>query len=216
MQLRILKRWTRAGVNKFLEINLIQFHESTEVLVIGGHGPILKFIEKYPFRITTLDINPNHKPDFVYDLADKKLLINFEENKFDLIIAMEVLEHIPDYLQALKNISKILKKNGVLLGSTPWIIPMHDIPNDFHRFTYFEILRVLRNQNFESIKIHSRGNFFDALIAMCLRGLFEPTLSAKILSFLLGPFSLILPRPKLHENPSTACIGYVFSATMPR
>ncbi|MEK7472801.1 MAG: class I SAM-dependent methyltransferase [Patescibacteria group bacterium] len=40
--------------------------------------------------------------------------------KYDFIVAFEVLEHLKDPENALKNIKKMLNKNGVLIFSTPY------------------------------------------------------------------------------------------------
>lgn len=41
------------------------------------------------------------------------------ENKFDYVVVGELLEHLPNPFNALLNIRKSLKKNGILLGTTP-------------------------------------------------------------------------------------------------
>lgn len=41
------------------------------------------------------------------------------ENKFDYVVIGELLEHLPNPFNALLNIRKSLKTNGILLGTTP-------------------------------------------------------------------------------------------------
>jgi SAM-dependent methyltransferase len=48
--------------------------------------------------------------------------ISFENDQFDFVISLEVLEHIPNYKQALKEIFRILKKNGNFILSIPFIL----------------------------------------------------------------------------------------------
>ena len=75
------------------------------------------------------------KHDELYEIAKKKLsdkghenriikggvekLIDFEENSIDLVILMGVFQYLSpeDYEEILKNINKILKKRGDLIGS---------------------------------------------------------------------------------------------------
>lgn len=40
--------------------------------------------------------------------------------KYDYVVAFEVLEHLKDPVKALKNIKKLLNKNGILIFSTPF------------------------------------------------------------------------------------------------
>lgn len=46
--------------------------------------------------------------------------LSFNDEQFDFIISLEVLEHIPDYLKALKECFRVLKKNGKILLTFPF------------------------------------------------------------------------------------------------
>ncbi len=211
LQIR-MKRWTRAGIHEFLDENLHLVNKNN-ILVIGGFGPILDFIERKSIGnvIETLDIELKHKPDYLFDISHKKLpdLIN---KKFDKIICIEVLEHVPNYQKALENIYDLLEKGGTIIGSTPWIIPLHDQPFDFHRFTYFEIERVLKLSGFSHITIESRGNFLDSILALGIRGLISPNKIDKITSVFFTIVTLFLPRPKRIKGSQYSTIGYSFTA----
>ncbi len=73
--------------------------------------------------LTTLDINPDHKPDHVWDLDD--LPLPFEDNSFDEIHAYEVLEHVGQqgdwkfFFNQWSDFWRILKPGGIFLGSSP-------------------------------------------------------------------------------------------------
>ena len=47
------------------------------------------------------------------------LLLPFVDGTFDVVVCSEVLEHIPDYKQAVKEITRILKPGGKLAVSVP-------------------------------------------------------------------------------------------------
>ena len=47
------------------------------------------------------------------------------ETKYDYIVIFNVLEHLLDPNFALKNLSSICKKNGKIIGSTPFIFRVH-------------------------------------------------------------------------------------------
>lgn len=46
--------------------------------------------------------------------------INYQDDYFDILICNHVIEHIPDYLQAFKEISRVLNKNGFAILQTPF------------------------------------------------------------------------------------------------
>ena len=74
-------------------------------------------------NLTTLDYNPDHKPDVVWDLMT--LPLPFEDNKFDEIHAYEVLEHLGqqgDYKLFFAQFSefwRLLKPKGYFLATCP-------------------------------------------------------------------------------------------------
>ena len=74
-------------------------------------------------NLTTLDINPDHKPDVVWDLM--QLPLPFLDNSFDEIHAYEVLEHTGqqgDYRFFFRQFSefwRILQPDGYLFATVP-------------------------------------------------------------------------------------------------
>ena len=207
-----MKRWTRSGLYDFLEENL-KIQDINKILVIGGFGQVLDLInQRVPSKnIKTLDIQLAHRPDYLLDISDPKLTDVISE-RFDQIICMEVLEHVPNYELALSNIYKLLNENGVFVASTPWIIPLHDQPYDFHRFTWFEVKRILQKNNFVEILIECRGNYIDSILALGIRGLLSPNLSGKITSIIFTLLTLFLPKPKRYSELQYSTIGYSFKA----
>ncbi len=73
--------------------------------------------------LTTLDVNPEHAPDVVWDLAETRL--PFDDDSFDEIHAYEVLEHTGSqgdyrfFFAQFSDFWRVLKPGGLLLGTTP-------------------------------------------------------------------------------------------------
>ena len=76
--------------------------------------------------------NHNHKDYIKLDLTKK---FRLKKNTFNNVIIFNVLEHLPDTKNVFSEITNILKKGGVLIGSTPFIYQIHGAPNDYSRFT---------------------------------------------------------------------------------
>lgn len=74
----------------------------------------------------------------------------------DAILIFEVLEHVPDPDAALAELSRVLRPEGILLLSVPFIYPVHNAPFDFHRFTRHALERSLREHGFEVETIEAR------------------------------------------------------------
>jgi len=87
------------------------------VLEVGcGSGRYLEHLKELGWQITGIDIQ-NKGKDFIHIIDVEN---GFElGQKFDLILACEVIEHIIDTEYFLENLSKHLKENGRLIISTP-------------------------------------------------------------------------------------------------
>ena len=91
-----------------------------------------------------------------YDIC--KDVIN--ENKYDLIIADNVWEHLKYPYRATKNVFKMLRPNGYFLVITPFLIKIHNVPIDCSRWTEDGMRYFLSEAGFdlENITTNSWGN----------------------------------------------------------
>jgi 2-polyprenyl-3-methyl-5-hydroxy-6-metoxy-1,4-benzoquinol methylase len=55
--------------------------------------------------------------------------------EFDVILCLNVLEHVYDYQTALDRIHMALRPGGMMILQVPAFFPLHDEPHDFWRFT---------------------------------------------------------------------------------
>ena len=51
--------------------------------------------------------------------------LSFRDHEFDAVVATEVLEHIPDYMAALREVARALRPGGKALFSFPWRGVLH-------------------------------------------------------------------------------------------
>jgi SAM-dependent methyltransferase len=209
--LKVVKRWSRSGLYEISSRALESHSDLQKVLSIGGFGPVNDYYEAFlkdsSVDFITLDIDSNHKPDILADICEEGN--NFGLDQFDAILALEVFEHLLDPQIAVKNCFSMLKPGGILITSTPWIIPIHDRPNDFHRFTPM----ALRNlcSEFDSVIIYARGNYYDSIVMLLLRGFFSGKSIGKFFMCIGGILSFLSRTPRIHEDLDLidSTIGYV-------
>jgi SAM-dependent methyltransferase len=97
------------------------------------------------------DINPNFG-HMVLDITKMK-----QKNSYDIILCLNVLEHVYDFQLAVNNMEKALKKDGILVIAVPFTFPLHDEPIDFWRFTEHSLRKILSNfQNVDITPYRSR------------------------------------------------------------
>lgn len=76
-------------------------------------------------------------------------------SKYDVVMCLNVLEHVYEFQLAVQNIHKALKKGGTAVIAVPVIYPLHDEPGDFWRFTEHSLKRMLHN--FSEVRIIHNG-----------------------------------------------------------
>jgi len=103
------RRW----LHYWYQIHLVLKLKPKELLEIGiGSAIVSNYLRDRGVKITTLDIDPNLKPDVVASVLN----IPFENNSFELVLAAEVLEHLPfkDFIPALEEIKRVTKKYAII------------------------------------------------------------------------------------------------------
>ena len=117
----------------FYALNLESFKKSKIILDLGcADGPFLPTLNLYGKRVIGLDLLfewllrakdlINYKK---YQLR-RVILLNaeghylpFKNNSIDLIYCLETFEHIPNSIDLINEVYRILKKNGTLIYSLP-------------------------------------------------------------------------------------------------
>mgnify|MGYP002413498416 CR=1 FL=1 len=77
-------------------------------------------VMKRPERTICIDKSPHGDPDIVRDVAKRG--IPFEDNTFDKLYAMDVIEHIEEYedlIFLINEIWRVLKPGGIFEFTTP-------------------------------------------------------------------------------------------------
>jgi SAM-dependent methyltransferase len=87
-----------------------------------------------------VDYNPRFNPDVVWDIMKKG---PFRDNDVDYIYCDNVLEHLSDFVPAMRQFYRILKPGGKLKIISPhfssvfWDIPSHKRPFAYYTFYHF-------------------------------------------------------------------------------
>jgi SAM-dependent methyltransferase len=84
------------------------------------------------------------KPDIYGDA----LSLPIKQNCIDVVLLIDVLEHIKDTERLLEQIHAILKVDGTVIMSFPFLYPLHDEPRDFVRFTAYGVQELAFRQGF--------------------------------------------------------------------
>lgn len=150
-------------ISYYYQTNLTIRLNPKSILEIGiGNGTTLNYLRSNGYNIKSCDFDSNLKPDYCDDIRE----LSCEDETFDLVIACEVLEHIPwkDFNKAISELFRVSKKNVII--SIPYfsmnfelaiIIPMintifrKSILNIFFRIPYFHPTKNLFEQHYWEI-----------------------------------------------------------------
>jgi len=91
---------------------------------------------------------------------------SFPDESFDVVVCLELIEHVEDYVAVMEQMHRVLKPEGTLIISTPnkdvtspgRKRPIHDF--HVHEFTIAE-LRELCQRYFSEVELYSQENPFE-------------------------------------------------------
>ncbi len=133
----------------FNNISELAQHIHGKVLDVGcGQKPyekLFKVTNYIGLEIDTDENRKNKKADFFYDGS----LFPFPDFDFDCVIVNQVFEHIfnPDHF--LNEINRVLKSQGILLLTVPFVWDEHELPFDYARYSSFGLKHILKEHGFE-------------------------------------------------------------------
>ena len=150
--------------------------------------------------------NPGHSHgnedvDVYYD--GKKF--PFRKAEFDSIVVNQVLEHVFEPEDFLKEIKRVLKKGGFLLLTVPFVWDEHEKPNDYGRYTSFGLKHLLGKSGFKIIKFEKSTCGFRAIIQLINELIVKKTsfgnkkisvILSMILTFPLNILGVLFPENK--------------------
>lgn len=135
-------------------------HAHGDLLDVGaGHVPYRRYLEKRVNVYHTLDREKRvEEIDFVCDAQDMRSVIL--SDRYDMVLLLEVLEHVPDPSNVVSEVYRILKPGGTLILSVPHLSRLHEEPHDFYRYTKYGLTHLLEVANFRQIVVKPCGGIF--------------------------------------------------------
>ncbi|MBC2716487.1 MAG: methyltransferase domain-containing protein [Desulfobacteraceae bacterium] len=108
--------------------SLLERHDETKIIVNLGSGPA---ILSNRTDIINIDIFTFNEVDIVADAVD----LPIKDHSVDVIINTAMLEHVANPETIIREMHRMLKKDGDFFCFLPFIQPFHAAPWDFHRWS---------------------------------------------------------------------------------
>jgi SAM-dependent methyltransferase len=132
---------SHAACTQFVARNLtdeVVSGENLRVLEVGSYDPDGGFralTEQHGGFAEYVGVDLREGPGIDFVCEAEHLVERFGESSFDLVIAVELLEHVRDWREAVSNLKKVCKPDGAIIVTTRSRgYPYHAAPYDFWRF----------------------------------------------------------------------------------
>lgn len=126
-----------------------------------GTTPYKSYILKVADKYIGVDWeNSLHNQEHVDVFADLCNQLPFEENCADTVVSFQVMEHLtePDFF--LSECYRILKSNGRIFITVPFMWHVQEEPNDYFRYTRYGLEYLLKKNGFVDIEIKENTGFW--------------------------------------------------------
>ena len=184
-----LSTYRRKALDKAL--NKYKYFFKGNILDIGGGKKDGKFQPPVTKKWVIVDTDKSSKPDVVANVEK----LPFKNATFDVVKATELFEHVENLEKGISECSRVLKKGGYLMISSPFMYPLHPDPCDFQRISRQKWESLAQNNRLKIEKIEEQGYFF-TLISEILRAAITniPWILLRYPLYLLFPFFDLLTR----------------------
>ncbi len=103
--------------------------------------------------------NGESRPDLVYD-GDR---LPFEDQSFDTVLNVQVLEHTARPAELVKEMARVLKHDGRLILSAPFQFRLHEEPHDYFRYSPHGLRELCRDASLEIMEVHAMGSLWSVI-----------------------------------------------------
>ena len=134
-----------------------------------------------------------NRPDICYDGT----VFPFKDAQFDSIVIFEVLEHVFGPERFLKEACRVLKTNGHVLVTVPFVWDEHEQPYDYCRYSSFGLKDILTRCGFEIIESRKSVNDASAVFQLWNMYIYKTFftgsrfVNAVLSVFLIAPVNLV-------------------------
>lgn len=138
--------------------DLLNQSKGKTVLNFGsGDGGDRAFLEQAGYKLVSFDIYPGPCTDVVCDGHE----LPFADNQFDLVVTTSVFEHLYNPFQAAKEIARVLKPGGTLIGSAAFLEAYH--ANSYFHMSHLGLTEIFSRAGLTGIEIFPGWSFVESL-----------------------------------------------------
>jgi SAM-dependent methyltransferase len=143
----------------------------------SGDGGDRRWLEQAGYELVSFDIYPGPYTDVVCDGH----FLPFADAQFDLVVSTAVFEHLYNPFWAAKEIARVLKPGGALVGSAAFLEAYH--ANSYFHMSHLGLSEVFKRAGFTKVEIYPGWSYVESL-----NGRFWPWNNVKAINRLTRPW----------------------------
>ncbi len=183
---------------------MIQRHVKGRLLDHGcGKVPLYGMYRDLASEVVCIDWGESlHGTKHVDQIVDLNGPLPFPADSFDTILSNDVMEHIKEPELAWSEMARVLRPEGKLVLSVPFLYCVHEAPYDYHRWTAFKLRAFCEANGLEVLELQPYAGGLEVVLDIVAKHLdLHPVLSAVHLSIArllrgIGPIRRVSDRRK--------------------
>jgi SAM-dependent methyltransferase len=149
------------GLTRALESALRRFATGSILDTGAGTSPYGALLAECGTLYHTIDVE--QRADSPTFMGDVQHMPHVRSESYDSVVCSEVLEHLPLPERALHELARVLRPEGHLILSVPFLSRLHEEPHDYFRYTEHGLRALLERHEFEVREIVPIGSVFSFL-----------------------------------------------------
>jgi D-inositol-3-phosphate glycosyltransferase len=161
--------FVRDGIASFIAQAAERVRPGARVVDIGaGDAPYRHLFQHVDYVTVDWEQSP-HDGARRSDIIASADSIPLPDASVDVVVMTEVLEHISNPLATLREMARILKVDGQILLTTPFVWILHEMPHDYYRYTPSALRNLLEDAGFDQVKVTPRGDDYFSTLAQLMQ-----------------------------------------------
>ncbi len=125
----------------------------------AGTKPYAPLYEGYFADCAAVDLRTSpHDTSGLDDFASADDL-PYEDCMFDCVVCTEVLEHCRNPHGVMRELRRVLRPGGHVFLTTPFLVGLHEMPNDFYRYTPSALRDLAETNGLVVVSLQPRGEY---------------------------------------------------------
>jgi D-inositol-3-phosphate glycosyltransferase len=161
--------FVRDGIASFIAQAAERVRPGARVVDIGaGEAPYRHLFQHVDYVTVDWEQSP-HDGARRSDIIASADSIPLPDASVDVVVMTEVLEHINNPAATLREMARILKVDGQILLTTPFVWILHEMPHDYYRYTPSALRNLLEDAGFDQVDVTPRGDDYFSTLAQLMQ-----------------------------------------------